>query len=205
MDPVTQPPGNAAEWHYVGHYGQLGPLTMPQMEELIVDGVVDRETYVWQTGMPDWLRAGEVPRLVAILQRSQPLSPAPTPPVFQPRPTSTPPRLESPITAPIPPSDPFFGQGANRPNESLSPYGGLPTTWGTPGLVSDKSRLVAGLLQLLIPGVGRMYLGYAAQGVMQLVLTPFGCLVGWIWSIIDGIVILSGGVQHDGYGRRLGP
>ena len=69
-------------------------------------------------------------------------------------------------------------------------------------MTSDRSRVLAGVLQLLIPGVGRFYLGYSAYGVMQLVLFPCG-FVGWLWSVIDGIVILSGGVKLDGYGRQL--
>ena len=68
---------------------------------------------------------------------------------------------------------------------------------------SERSRVLAGVLQLLIPGVGRIYLGYAAYGVMQLLLVPC-LLVGWLWSVIDGIVILAGGVRLDGYGRHLG-
>lgn len=70
--------------------------------------------------------------------------------------------------------------------------------------VSDRKRWIAGVLQLLIPGSGRIYLGYAAQGVIQFILfTPCGLGVGWLWSIIDGIVILAGGVKLDGYGRKL--
>ena len=47
-----------------------------------------------------------------------------------------------------------------------------------------------------------MYLGYAAYGVLQLVFTLcFG--IGYLWSIIDGIIILTGGIKLDGYGRQL--
>ena len=48
-----------------------------------------------------------------------------------------------------------------------------------------------------------MYLGYLAYGVMQLILTicSFGTL--WIWSFVDGVIMLSGGLKHDGYGRVL--
>jgi hypothetical protein len=70
------------------------------------------------------------------------------------------------------------------------------------GLKSDRSRTAAGILQIVLPGVGRMYLGYLAYGIIQLFLAIF-CGVGWIWSIIDGIVMLSGGVRLDGYGRQL--
>jgi TM2 domain-containing membrane protein YozV len=65
---------------------------------------------------------------------------------------------------------------------------------------SDRSRAIAGLLQV-IPGVGRMYLGYWAHGVLQLVFTM--CGIGLFWSWIDGLIILAGGVKLDGYGRRL--
>ncbi len=67
---------------------------------------------------------------------------------------------------------------------------------------SSSSRVLAGLLQL-IPGVGRMYLGYAAIGVLQLVLAIFTCGIMTIWSWVDGILILAGAVQYDGYGRAL--
>ncbi|RYG37576.1 TM2 domain-containing protein [bacterium] len=66
---------------------------------------------------------------------------------------------------------------------------------------SDRSRALGGVLQLIIPGAGRIYLGYSAIGVLQLILWP--CGVGWIWGFIDGIVILTGGVRMDGYGRHL--
>ena len=68
--------------------------------------------------------------------------------------------------------------------------------------VSDKSRIAAGVLQLIIPGVGRMYLGYLAQGVIQLLTTPL-CGAGALWSYIDGIAILCGSTKLDGYGRVL--
>jgi hypothetical protein len=72
---------------------------------------------------------------------------------------------------------------------------------GTP-----RSKVVAGLLQLLplvgIPGgFGRLYLGYTGVGVAQLV-TSFLC-VGYFWSIIDGIMILTGSVLTDGHGQPL--
>jgi TM2 domain-containing membrane protein YozV len=67
---------------------------------------------------------------------------------------------------------------------------------------SDKSRTAGGILQIIIPGVGRMYLGYSAIGVLQLLLS-FCAGVGWLWSVIDGIIILAGGVKMDGYGRYL--
>ncbi|GBE66209.1 hypothetical protein MFM001_26710 [Mycobacterium sp. MFM001] len=77
--------------------------------------------------------------------------------------------------------------------------------------MSDKSRVAAGGLQLLgffiVPGVGRLYLGYTAIGATQLILWVVGIattilFIGFalilgvaIWSLVDGIIILSGSVR----------
>jgi len=70
--------------------------------------------------------------------------------------------------------------------------------------VSDKSKIVAGILQILLGGfgVGRFYMGDVKIGVIQLVVTFVTCGFGAIWGLIDGILILvNGGV--DGQGRPL--
>lgn len=173
-----------ANWYYIGHYGQLGPLTREQIDELIEGGVIDRETFVWRDAMPSWQPAGQVADLLATFVRTEPQRSGPPPP---PSPSTMPP----PIGGALPPFRPY-GSDAIAPQQNFTPYGYIP---------SDRSRALAGVLQLLVPGVGRIYLGYAAYGVLQLVLTP--CFVGWVWSIIDGILILTGGVKLDGYGRQL--
>jgi Domain of unknown function (DUF1707)/TM2 domain len=70
-----------------------------------------------------------------------------------------------------------------------------------PVVYSDKNRIAAGVLQILLPfGVGRFYTGHVGIGIAQL-LTAF-MFVGIIWSIVDGIILLvSGGT--DSHGRRL--
>lgn len=63
--------------------------------------------------------------------------------------------------------------------------------------LSDKSKLIAGLLQLLLGGVGagRFYTGHTGMAVGQL-LTCGGC---GIWSLIDGIqLLMNGGTDSDG-------
>ncbi|TDC52853.1 TM2 domain-containing protein [Micromonospora sp. KC207] len=70
--------------------------------------------------------------------------------------------------------------------------------------VSDKSKVVAGVLGILLGGfgVGRFYMGDTKTGVLQLVVTVVTCGLGGIWGVIDGILILvNGGV--DGQGRPL--
>lgn len=69
--------------------------------------------------------------------------------------------------------------------------------------MSDKNRTLAGILGIFLPGFGRMYLGYSAIGALQLIFTVMSCGVLWLWSIVDGIIILAGGVKTDGFGRTL--
>jgi LSD1 subclass zinc finger protein len=68
------------------------------------------------------------------------------------------------------------------------------------GELSDKSKMVAGLLCLFLGayGVGRFYLGYTGLGVAQL-CTCGGC---GIWSIIDAIQCFTGKMK-DAKGRPL--
>jgi TM2 domain-containing membrane protein YozV len=99
---------------------------------------------------------------------------------------------------------------------ATAPYGVHPVS-GTP--YSDKSKTTAGLLQLLLPfvgicGVGRLYAGHLGIGLVQLLgmflgFLLFVVLVGflvvpaiWLWSVIDGIVILAGD-STDAQGRPL--
>ncbi|WP_306215098.1 TM2 domain-containing protein [Actinoplanes sp. RD1] len=70
--------------------------------------------------------------------------------------------------------------------------------------VSDKSKLVAGILGIFLGsfGVGRFYMGDTKTGVLQLVVSLVTCGAGGLWGFIDGILILvNGGV--DGQGRPL--
>jgi TM2 domain-containing membrane protein YozV len=71
--------------------------------------------------------------------------------------------------------------------------------------LSDKSKVVAGLLQLFLGGlgVGRFYLGYVGIGFAQIAITIFTLgLAGWIWPLVDAILILTGKVT-DAQGRTL--
>ncbi len=71
---------------------------------------------------------------------------------------------------------------------------------------SDKSKTVAGLLQLLslvgIGGLGRLYVGDVGLGIAQLIVGWLTCGVGLVWSIIDAILILTDKV-NDPQGRPL--
>lgn len=130
--------------------------------------------------------------------------PAPAYPQNLPAPYSPPAYQPVPAYRPVPmayPVDPLTGQ----------PF-------------SDKSKITAGLLQLLpailfgLGGIGRLYAGNIALGVVQLVVTVlgwicfwcgfvlivplFGYAAAWVWFVVDGIVMLAGR-PLDGQGRPL--
>jgi TM2 domain-containing membrane protein YozV len=70
---------------------------------------------------------------------------------------------------------------------------------------SDRSRLVAGLLGLLLPLVGingahRLYTGHIGLGILMLI-TCGGC---GIWQLIDTILVFAGSVR-DVDGLPLAP
>ncbi|MFC9877341.1 NINE protein [Nocardia salmonicida] len=90
-------------------------------------------------------------------------------------------------------------QGYN-PNDPEAPYGR--DMYGVP--LSDKQKLMAGLLQIFLGsfGVGRFYLGYTGLGIAQIAVTWLTCGLGAIWPLIDGIMMLTGKVP-DAQGRPL--
>jgi hypothetical protein len=88
-------------------------------------------------------------------------------------------------------------QGNNPYPQQGAPYG--VDAYGRP--LSDKSKMVAGLLQLFLGtfGIGRFYLGYTGLGVAMLLVSWMTC---GIWPLIDAILILIGKVP-DAQGRTL--
>jgi len=116
---------------------------------------------------------------------------------------------------PIPPSPgrPRDGNGQQPWGEPSSPFGGP----GSGGQLSDKSGVVAGLLQLFFGcfGAGRFYLGLTTIAILQLGVGLFGLLatfVGFkglpfllgaaVWGAFDAMLIFAGSVK-DRYGRDL--
>lgn len=151
--------------------------------------------------------SGEAPTVVA------PAASSPQPPTTPPIPTQPIPAPPPPVPATIPPPPPL---------PAYDPVTGQP--------YSDKTKLAAGLLQLLpgglavIGGIGRLYIGHTTIGVIQIVLSvvawvsaccaavgsflflPLVLLVvpfgAWLWFVIDGILLLTGRVT-DNQGRLL--
>jgi TM2 domain-containing membrane protein YozV len=129
----------------------------------------------------DLPRSDELPTVAA-----PPFPPAPVPQPFPPFPTA--PHPVAPYPAPY------------APGYLEAPYGREPAT-GVP--YSDRQKVVAGVLQLLLPfGIGRFYTGHTGIGVAQLLLSFVA--IGAIWAFIDGLVILLGR-PLDSDGRPLRP
>ena len=101
----------------------------------------------------------------------------------------------------FPPGPYTGGHVAHGRYDPQAPYGRDPVS-GFP--YSDRSKVVAGLLQLFLPiGIGRLYAGHTGIGIAQLLLTLFFG-IGVVWAFIDGIVILAGR-PTDAKGRPLRP
>lgn len=91
---------------------------------------------------------------------------------------------------------------------------GTPTNaYSTPNYTNQKSKIVAGLLAILIGSLGihNFYLGNTGKGTAQLLLTLLGtfftcgisAIVVYIWSIVEGIQILTGSINTDANGVPL--
>ncbi|WP_052665003.1 DUF4339 domain-containing protein [Nitriliruptor alkaliphilus] len=53
-----------ARWYHLAGRQQHGPVDLATIRDLVLDGTVTPDTYVWADGMPDWLPAKQVPALV---------------------------------------------------------------------------------------------------------------------------------------------
>ena len=69
---------------------------------------------------------------------------------------------------------------------------------------TQKSKLTAGLLGIFLGGLGihNFYLGFTGKAIAQIVLSM--CfVVGAIWGLIEGIMILTGSIDKDANGIPL--
>lgn len=94
-----------------------------------------------------------------------------------------------------------YGQPAGAPGAGYGqPVGAAAAAGGT-------SRIVAGLLGILLGGFGvhRFVMGYTTIGIIQILVTVVTCGAGSLWGLIEGILILVGaeGFTRDAQGRPL--
>lgn len=135
---------------------------------------------------------------------------------------STPPPPTTPSYYSNYPSSPGYPSAGGYPpayggyGDPGAPFGRDPLSGAA---FSDKSKVTAGLLQLLLGfvglcGIGRLYLGYTAIGLVQLIGwivafflsfaligIPFAIAI-WIWALVEGIMMLTGSIR-DTQGRPL--
>ena len=85
----------------------------------------------------------------------------------------------------------------------VAQMGGQSTTT----MYSDKSRMVAGILGILVGAIGvhRFYLGNIGIGILQIIVTLITFGIGSLWGFIEGIIIITGGKWRDGDGLPLKP
>lgn len=110
--------------------------------------------------------------------------------------------------------------GKNIENLEICPYCGYgkkneylfihpAKKWYNTEKITSKniSRSIAGLLQLFTGalGLGRFYMKSYRIAVLQILLTllTFG-VGGFLWGVIDGLMILSGKIVLDGTGEIMG-
>ena len=72
---------------------------------------------------------------------------------------------------------------------------------------SEKSRVLAGILGIILGGIGvhRFYLGNIGVGILQILVSVFTLGIGSIWGFIEGIIIIAGGKWRDADGLPLRP
>lgn len=81
QQPMSPPPPPTTQYMIANNGNQLGPYTIPQMEQMVQNGSLTKDTYVWKSGMNQWELAGNVSELVSIFTQTPPPPPGmPTPP-----------------------------------------------------------------------------------------------------------------------------
>lgn len=89
------------------------------------------------------------------------------------------------------------------PNASVCTVCGCATNNIMPG-TQRKSKITAGLLGIFLGGLGihNFYLGYTGKAIAQIFLSLcFG--IGYIWALIEAIMILCGSIKTDANGIPL--
>jgi TM2 domain-containing membrane protein YozV len=170
----------ANQWYAKTGDGQTyGPVTRQELDQWANEGRLTSESQVLREGSQQWQWATDLyPHLAQV----------------------------RPVAA---------SGGSDNPFAFIDTGGGggaLPTGYSggvaTPpfaGQVSDKSKIAAGLLGLLLGSIGvhRFYLGFTGIGILQIVVTIATCGIGGWWGIIEGIMILVGSMNRDAQGRIL--
>ena len=76
QQPMSPPPPPTTTQYMISNNGnQLGPYTIPQMEQMVQNGTLTKDTYVWKSGMNQWELARNVSELASIFTQTPPPPP----------------------------------------------------------------------------------------------------------------------------------
>lgn len=120
-----------------------------------------------------------------------------------------------PVSGPVYPSEAGYPSPYQQPAHPVSGYPAYPAQPGHPAgfapqydpygrPLSDKSKVVAGILGITLGGLGagRFYTGHTGIAVAQLIVSLATCGLGTFWGVIDGVLLLING-GTDAQGRVL--
>ena len=77
----TPPPPPTTEYLLSVNGQQAGPFNMQQLQQMVMNGQLLTNTFVWKQGMPNWVEAGQVMELQSLFN-SMPPPPPPMPPTM---------------------------------------------------------------------------------------------------------------------------
>lgn len=90
-DPKQSPPPPPNVQYSISQNGQQsGPFSFNELQMLVTQGKLTKETYVWKQGMSDWIVAGQVNELGSLFAPAAPPPPPPGPPAPPPAPAGPP-------------------------------------------------------------------------------------------------------------------
>ena len=75
----TPPPVPQVQYHVLINGQQSGPYQTPQLQQLVQNGQLTQQTYVWKPGMANWDLAGNIQELAALFVSMTPPPPPPIP------------------------------------------------------------------------------------------------------------------------------
>ena len=74
------PPPGMSQYMIYDNGQQTGPFTIPQWQQMVAEGKLTKQTYVWKSGMANWAFAGTVEELGMLFITNTP--PPPPPPMM---------------------------------------------------------------------------------------------------------------------------
>lgn len=75
----TPPPVPQVQYHVLINGQQAGPYQTPQLQQLVQNGQLTQQTYVWKPGMANWDIAGNIQELSGLFSNMAPPPPPPVP------------------------------------------------------------------------------------------------------------------------------